>query len=92
MAYPFAPLLTLAQFAKRLHDEFDCELKETEEELTRDGGRSVPIRYFERKTDEGTLQAVIDHLNDDDLVQFSVLRSLCARLRIPVEPFGLDLG
>lgn len=92
MAYPFAPLLTLSEFAKRLHDEFDCELKESEEALTRDGGRSAPIRYFERKTDEGTLQAVIDQLNDDDMVQFSVLRSLCARLRIPVEPFGLDLG
>lgn len=91
MAYPFVPLLTLSEFAKKLHSEFDCELKQTDEPLTRDGGRSVPIRYFERKTAEGTFQVVVD-LNDNDLVQFSVLRSLCAQLRVPVEAFGLDLG
>ena len=91
MSYPFAQLLTLADFAERLRVEFDCELKETEEPLVREGGRSIPIRYFERTTDEWTFQAVVD-LNDDDMVQFTVLRSLCAQLRIPVEAFGLELG
>ena len=91
MAYPFAQLLTLPDFAERLRAEFDCELKETEEPLVREGGRSIPIRYFERTTEEGTFQAVVD-LNDDDMVQFTVLRSLCAQLRIPVEAFGLELG
>ncbi len=91
MAYPFAQLLTLADFAERLRREFNCEMKETDEPLSREGGRSVPIRYFERVTDEGTFQAAID-LNEQDMVQFSVLRSLCAQLRVPVEAFDLELG
>jgi hypothetical protein len=91
LAYPFAPLLTLSKFAERLHNEFACELNQTDEPLTRDGGRSVPIRYFERVVEGVTLQVVVD-LDDDELVQFSTMRSLCAQLRVPLEAFGLDLG
>jgi hypothetical protein len=91
-AYPFAPLLTLEQLTERLTTEFGCTLTQTKGNLTKEGGSSLPIVYFERQTDQGTLRAVVHVPQHDALIQFSVMRSICAQLRIDPAAFGLELG
>lgn len=90
-AYPFAPLLTLEQFADKLTHEFGCTFNRSGPDLKREGGESLPIVYIERVVEGIRLHAVI-HVRNGDFVQFSVMRSVCAQLKVDPAAFGLNLG
>lgn len=54
-------------------------------------GNDLAVFYFERKVGEETRIAAA-HYPDDEVLTFSVIRSVCARLGIDPREFGLELG
>jgi hypothetical protein len=91
MAYPFIKFPTFSEFRQILESEFNCEYKQLDQMSFEDPqGVKHPIYYFERKHESETYLAAIDVPNGA-IVQLSLLRSVCARLHIRVERFGLHL-
>jgi hypothetical protein len=91
-AYPFAPAPKYAALKERLQKEFGCKLLKVEEKIKDLQGVEHDVYYFERKHKGKTYRAVAPDLPDDTFVLYSVVRSLCARLRIDPANFGLTLG
>ena len=93
MVYPFAKALTYAELKDRLNKEFGCKLVQVSAKLKDSHGKEHAVFYFERTvSDQTTVRVAAPDLKDDDRVLFSVIRSLCNRLKVPLEPFGLTLG
>ncbi|MHB8485493.1 MAG: hypothetical protein ACYDCM_07165 [Candidatus Acidiferrales bacterium] len=92
MAYPFARMPTYAELKGRLQKEFGCKYAKAEGTLTDPQGNKHDVYYFERVVGDKTLRANAPDLKDDERVLWSVIRSLCARLKIDPAPFGLTLG
>lgn len=92
MAYPLAPALSYADFKVRLEKEFDCKLVKLDGKLIDPQGAGHTVHYFERKIGTKVLRSAAPDLSDDTILLFSVMRSVCAKLDIPAEAFGLDLG
>lgn len=93
MAYPFAPAVSFAELKARLQREFACRYLRLDGRLIDPDGKERPVYYFERDLGDGnTARATAPDLADDDRVLFSVIRSLCARLKIDPDAFGLNLG
>lgn len=53
-------------------------------------GAKHPIFYIERHLDGDVYLAAVD-VRDNDIVQLTLLRSICGRLRVRLERFGLFL-
>ena len=94
MAYPFGVALPFAQFKKLLIEKFACEHKQLENRLFDSEGTSEPISYFERTHEGKTYTATCQNFDDDEIITFSIIRSVCARLGIDPRELGigLDLG
>jgi hypothetical protein len=91
MPYPFVKLPTFAEFRAILEAEFHCQYKQLDQVSYEDPqGTKHPIFYFERKVESATYLAAVD-IPDTSIVQLTMLRSVCARLRIRLERFGLHL-
>jgi hypothetical protein len=91
VAYPFVKFPSFREFRKILQDEFACEYKKLDGVLVDPDGSDHEIFYFQRVVGKKTFLAPVD-LTDDTILTPSVLRSICARLRVPVEHFGFTLG
>ena len=91
MAYPFVPMPSFAEFRGRLHSEFNAEYKQLDFQITDPEGVDHDVFYFERTVRGVSYYAAIE-LPDETILTPSVLRSVCARLRIPLEKFGFTLG
>ena len=92
MAYPFAPALTLAEFIQRASTEFAAQVITPVIDLIGPRG-SVKVRYLMRKVDGETLVAAIpSDIADTTMLVPTVIRSLCAQLKIPLVPFGFTLN
>ncbi len=92
MAYPFVKFPTFQEFVNQLCGEFQCELKTMDGELIGPDGEQHSVHYLERTVDGKTVRCAF-HMDDPEArVMQSQLRSICARLAVPVESFGLVLG
>ena len=91
MAYPFVKFPSFGEFRKILEDEFACEYKKLDGVLVDPDGNDHEVFYFERVIGKKTLFAPVD-MDNDTILTPSVLRSICARLEIPVQRFGFVLG
>lgn len=91
MAYPFAYLHTVAELKNRLTTEFGCQCKsETYEDAKT--GLTKTVFYFERVVDGETLTYAIRFVDDAHRPLWTVIRSICDRLKIDRAAFGLTLG
>ena len=84
MPYPMLPALSFRRFRERLINDFSCEAKQL--------GNPVEGTYVERVVDDKVLQSAIDWGDDNDRVQWSLVRRLCDQLEIDPAEFDLDLG
>ena len=91
-AYPFTPTCKYAALKERLEKEFGCKLLKVKGKIRDLQGVEHDVYYFERKHQGKTYREVAPDLPDEEFVLYSVIRSLCARLRIEPSKFGLDLG
>ena len=94
MAYPFTRLPSLAEFSQALKKKFSCEYKTLRGGgLEDDEGNLHQVKYFEREVDGQTIQCVVV-LEDDAILLPSIVRSICARLKLDVKELdiGFDLG
>lgn len=85
MAYPFVPRFTFAEFRDDLRIRFGVACA------------PVPVGYASRQVSalSRTVGGVIyDHVvvaNDDEVLQFDVMRASCVKLRIDPAAYGLPL-
>lgn len=86
MAYPFTPLPKFTDFKKQLKKDFDCQFQ-----IDNDG-TPFPIQFFERIVDGKKIKCAVNFKNENGVLTPSVLRSICARLKIDSKHFGLHLG
>ena len=92
MAYPFVKYPSFAEFKKILKEEFSCDYKKlAQATLVDPDGIDHEVFYFERQEGNTILVAAVD-LTDDTMLTPSLLRSICSRLHVPVQHFGLTLG
>jgi hypothetical protein len=82
MAYPFAQAPTFAELRDRLKAEFNTDLK-----TDHDG-----VQYFERNIDSQILTYPITDYDVGDRVALWVVRSICRRLNVHPNAFGMNLG
>jgi hypothetical protein len=87
MPYPLVQLPTWKELIEQLSGH-GVSFKRSECELKSSDG-CEPISYFEQ---ENVGRYVVYFDNDQERVMPSVLRSICAALKIDPSEFGLDLG
>jgi hypothetical protein len=95
MAYPFAPLPTFAQFITRLcGKEFECTFETIPAPMVVDGDENdcVAIHFLQRIMDDRKLTYAFYQDDFDAIMEWDTVRSMCDRLEIPREAFGLTLG
>lgn len=80
------PAVTLGEFVARAVREFEAELAEAAKPVMGPRGPER-MRYLWR----GSSFAILPTLADDEMLLPNTLRSLCERLAIPPEAFGLTL-
>ena len=86
MAYPFIPLPKFIDFKKQLEKGFNCQFRVDND------GTPFPIQFFERMVDGRKIKCAVNFENEQEVLRPSVLRSICARLKIDPKHFGLHLG
>jgi len=91
-AYPFCKAHRYSELKERLIKEFNCKLTKSPHKIADLEGKELEVYYFERLHEGKTYRAVAPDLSDDTYVLYSVVRSLCKRLRIDPANFGLTLG
>lgn len=91
MAYPFVRYPSFREFKEILQKEFDCHYEKLDGVLVDPNNVQHEVSYFRRVLGKKTLLAPVD-LSDDTMLTPSVLRSICTRLKVPLERFGLLLG
>ena len=91
MPYPMIPWPTFAEFRDRLVSEFQCEYKELPDSLALATNDPEPVWYFERAVGDIPRRYAV-FIADDEPVPPSVIRSICARLKVDPSAFGLHLG
>ena len=89
-AYPMMQAPLFADFKQRLINEYDCSYK-VNQEVTNGDGDPVSIYYFERVIDGQVFTRTVDFADDDRVASWNI-RSICTKLRIPPQDFGLVLG
>jgi hypothetical protein len=72
--------------------EFNCKYIKLAAKVRDPNGAEREIHYFERKVDKVVIRAVGPDLKDEERVAYSVVRSLCVKLKIDPAEFGLVLG
>ncbi len=92
MAYPFAKAPTFAELRDRLVKEFNCKHIKLTANVRDPKGTEQEIYYFERTVNKVVIRAVGPDLKDEERVAYSVIRSLCVKLKIDPAEFGLVLG
>lgn len=94
MAYPFGAPPTFAEFRNRLEKDYGCQLCEGGQ-INREPDRPRVLKYFAREVNGKTLTYVFQSIDDNDHVNWHLIRSVCKRLKIPFQKdnlFGLHLG
>lgn len=86
-AYPFAPMLTLGEFVRIVTTKYDGVLKEST--ITGPKG-TASVRRLIRHVSSLHI-ADLPGISDNTMLSWTVIRSLCNRLDIPVAEFGLEL-
>ncbi len=89
MAYPFAPFPTFGTVKRRLA-ALGCEFKDLDSKVKNPEGDDIQFCYFERTDNDKLLLAECPRYSDDEPVTFTLVRSICARLKI--KPRELDIG
>lgn len=93
MAYPFIKFPTFGEFRDRAVKEYGCQYRRINDaKLVDQSGNAHDLFEFVREVEGKKLFVSPQNLTDETVLTPSVLRSLCARLRIPVEDFGMTLG
>ena len=95
MAYPFVQLPTFEQFINKVTAKpFECTFETVEAPMMIDGDDNdcVSINFFKRIVDGEAFTYAIFIDDFEARMAPSVVRSICARLHIPTEVFGLTLG
>jgi hypothetical protein len=90
LAYPFTYLQTVAEFRNRLIQEYNCQLKTTAAK-DKETGQDFNAPYMERTIDGEVLQCSFFFEDDNERPLWSVVRSICRRLRIDPSSFGITL-
>jgi hypothetical protein len=90
VAYPFTYFNTWRELINLLEKDHNITFQETEEVADAQGTAS-PIQYFEHKTADRTFRYVVCFDDENERPLPSVLRSLCAGLRLSPKFLGLDL-
>ena len=91
MAYPMIKWLSFVEFRSKLISEFQCKYLELPHSLAIAGSAPEPIKYFERIVD-GTPRRYAVSIADEESIPPSIIRSICARLKVDPAAFGLHLG
>lgn len=91
MPYPFGPSIRFDEFLRKAKESFGVTVELTDGELVgpRGGGR---VSHLRRTVGGQTFLAPMPDLEQDGFLLPTVLRSLCARLDLPLKEFGLHLG
>lgn len=94
MPFPFGPKLSFAELRSILETHFGCSLHSLigPGELTDVNGTPAPaVHYFERQVDGESVQAVVVIFDEADYMTPTVIRSICAALKItdlgPLAPY-----
>ena len=90
MAYPFCPALTFQQFCGQLIT-LGCKIRRGSP-LVDENNQAVQSMIVERRENGRGLFCPLPDARSDEYVEFSVIRSTCAALKIDPAEFGLELG
>jgi hypothetical protein len=91
MAYPFTKAPKFSELKEKL-DKLGCQFKEDKQPIVDPKGGKQTIKYFERKMGGETKTVTVADYGNDEVIQYSVVRNICARLDIDPKEFGLTLG
>jgi hypothetical protein len=83
--YPFIYFPTWREVIDRLEKEHQITFHQT------GVGKGVFVQYFEHKTGKETYRHVVSFSDENERLLPSVMRSLCANLRLSPKFFGLEL-
>jgi hypothetical protein len=90
VAYPFIYHPTWREVIDRLKNE--CQITfHTTGKVQSPKGEIAPVQYFEHKTKEGVFRHVVVFTDENERLLPSMIRSLCANLRISPKLFGMEL-
>lgn len=89
MAYPFTQALPWKEFLAQLKT-LNVQLKH--ETIRGLQGKIIPVTYLEHKMDGKTFYCELEISALEKCVLPSMVRYICARLKIHPRVFGLDLG
>jgi hypothetical protein len=99
VAYPFIHCPSWREVIDRLDKEHQIAFHQTPPIQTPEGkplqvadGEDLTIQYFEHKTDAETFRSVVSFVDENERILPSMMRSICASLRISPAFFGLELG
>jgi len=90
VAYPFTSFPTVKEFIDRVTRHYNGAVRTISTRVQGKKGTHT-IRYLERSLPNGYKKAVLPDLKDSQRLSPKVLRSLCKRLDLPVDHFGLPL-
>jgi hypothetical protein len=90
LAYPFTRFPTLKEFVDRVTRDYDC-VERTASAPVKGAKGLHPIRYLDRNLPNGHKKAVLPDVPDNKRLNRQVLESLCKRLDLPLDHFGLPL-
>ena len=91
MPYPMIQWPRFLEFRERLVAELDCEWKTLPDSLAIGKGEPEPVNYLERIVDGQTRRYAV-FIPDNERIPPSVIRSICAQLKVDPAAFGLHLG
>ena len=89
MSYPFTKSPTYKEFISSLEANFNCRVSKS---VVKVNDSSHTIQFIERDIDGKTVRYSISIADDEEMVTFAVMRSVCNRLNIDPAEFGLTLG
>lgn len=94
MAYPFNRPPSFAEFKETLNTKYDCSYEKGCQMIIKPDN-PFTIYYFKREAKGTTLTYVCENMDNDQLMSWHLIRSICKHLDIPYEKdglFGLHLG
>lgn len=81
----------VGEFIAKACGNHGCKLTTLPHSIQNDSGSSYEVRSLSRSVDGKKLTYALAN-DDSDVMTPSLLRSICARLEMPIEDFGLNLG
>lgn len=91
-SYHYIDGITFGQFVD-LAKSYGLELKEKPNKLTSPTGKKYPVKYLERKIDDGDpITSAVPELDLYAPLDYYTLRQLCSHFGLPLDKFCVSLS